>query len=574
MKPSSQTSDLQAIRATAAVALSIALQQMFPKAIVLSCRGTDIGFACECIFTETIDETVLALVERQMTGLIQQELAIISSEMLLANIQEYFRYHKQPIRASLVGEEDGLVEIARVGEYLEVCPAPHAASMKAIRAFKLLSVETDERELADGRSHPVTIIQGAAFGNRQELKRFIKIADAAVERDHRRLGRELELFEDHEPTGTHLWQPKGNRIRETLIDWWRKELRQQGFEFIHTTPLVPTDWLKKFVPAEGLYDQDEQMLPPSRIPLHAALFDAHLHSYRQLPLRYAECATVQQPVRRSHQWGLFSNSVFTSDEATLFCKPDQVLDALISSLQLINKTITLFGFRSRVCLYGRGSSYAGTLTLWDKALSWFHEALSTVGMQPEIDKEMTCFSGPRVQVNIADALEREWEGPFVGFDFALPERCGLRYQAKNDIMTAPVLIVQSLFRSMERFVGLLLERFNGELPVWLAPEQVRVLPVHENDNAYAQVVMQKCLAAGLRASIDDRNETLGAKVFAGETAKVPYLAIVGQKERQQDSVTIRTGHHQQSNKRLAVDVFVSEACSEVEQRRLPPKVNG
>ncbi len=558
---------LPAIRATAAVALSISLQQMFPKAIIIGARRTDVGFICECIFDPLVDDSILPVVERQMTSLLQQELDIVSSEMLFSNMQAYYNHHKQSVRAALLENDSELVEIARIGDYIEPCQAPYAP-LNAVRAFKLLDLDVSDLELADGNVYPVTTISGTAFGSRQDLKQFLKISEKAAEVDHRRLGRELGLYDIQPDLGAHLWQPKGNTIRDVLISWWQQQVSQQGFTQVRTPISVDANWLQSVCKIEIDHDA-VTTIPPYRAPLHALLYATHLRSYRELPIQYAECSPVSRPLRRCDLWGVFSQPDFISDESSVFCRSDQVKDILTSGLQFINKTVTLYGFRSQMYLLGRGIPFAGTIKQWDKALEWLQQACETAGITHATLPNGTCFEGPRLEVRILDALGREWSGPSIGFDFGLPERLGLCYQTSNDTMDTPLLIKSSTFASVERFVGLLVEHYGGQLPLWLAPEQVRILPVQDDDRAFAAELQRKCSAVGLRAYVDDRHERLGAKVFAAETAKVPQIVIVGAQERKLGAVTLRGPGQHRDGARVTVDELITITLSLVEKQEKP-----
>ncbi len=537
----SDPQELRKVRAGAAVLLSLAVQQLFPKAIVLGVRATDIGFACDCLLPELMDPALLPMIERQMIALIHADLPIVVSEMMAANVCEYLRYHGQPERASLLNSDTPLVEVVRIGDYLEVIPGPHVASLREIGALKLLTVDTSEEVLSEAFSYPITTLTGCAFSNRRDLKQFLKLVDHAAECDHRRLGRELGLYDLYGPGGvsSYLWSSRGQVIRNQLLKWWEGELFAQGIERIHTPTLL------------------QGQVPSTRVPLHAALFARGLHSYRELPLRYAECAPLLRPAKTHELAGLFRQGSFYGDETTLFCRADQLGEELISSLQFINRTIRVLGLRSKGYLYTRGSSYRGTVAQWDQATKALKEALAGVDLPPIEEVSRDGLPGPKVEFRFLDALEREWAGPTVGLDFALPEQQGLRYQSKQDEMVLPLMVVRSAFGSLERTVGLLIERFAGALPLWLAPEQVRLLPVGEQPLVYAKAVGEQCRTAGIRVGIDERNERLAAKVFAAEAAKIPFIAIVGDKEAREGVVTVRTRQQHQQGGSLAIEAFVT-----------------
>lgn len=532
------SSEAQAIRSAGAVTLSIAIQQMFPKAVITTVSLDDIGYTCRFFYPDPMDASVLPVIERQMLNLIHQDLEIISTEMLDSNIREFYRYHGQRERAEALHIGGNLLEVMRIGEYLEAVPTPHVSSLHIIKAIKLLSFEASEGEIT---------ITGAAFASKQDLKQFSKLAEKANVCDHRRLGRELGYYELD--NGAYYWTPKGQTIKESLLGFWKGEMLAGGFQAVATPVLL------------------DHEIPADRALLHAVLFSKRLHSYRELPIRYREVAPIAEPAAERDTHGLFRQHICHSDLQTAFCRQDQVLDQLISSLQSIKKTITLFGLKCRGYRYKRGSAAIGTLSQWNKADRLLDEALQAVDGMEWQTISVPALAGPTLEVRILDILEREWRGPALSFDFALPEEAGLRYQGKQDVMEVPFLLKWTLFGSLERFIALLVEQHAGALPLWLAPEQIRVLPVNEEQRAYARQVCETCRQAGLRAEVDERDERLAAKVFAAEAAKIALIAIVGEQEAQGQMVTVRTGQRRQHGDRVSIDSLISLAQTKIKQDR-------
>jgi threonyl-tRNA synthetase len=532
---------LHSVRAAAAFALSVAVQQVFPQTVVLRTRVTEIGFACDVVTSQPLELEVLSLVDRQMHTLMLQDLELRSGEMMAANVAEFYRHHGYEERAACLPDDTGLVETLRSGAYLEILSQPHPEALSIAKAFKLLGIEHYEELLDDGTVVQVTTLYGTAFCDRQQLKQYLKRVAEATERDHRLLGRQLALYAPCPAAGIgeYLWQPKGVRMRQALLDKWRNLLTEERFQFICTPPLV------------------EGELPSSRLPLHAELFALQQPAFYDLPLRFAECANVEQPVAAHELCGLLRQPHFTADEESVFCRPDQVVKLLISSLQTINKTITILGLqcRSTLCLRGEGSR--GTPAQWKRALTWIEEALTQVAFEGLTREKQPSLSGPRLELRVVDLLGREWLVAWVGIDCVLPEQLKLGYQNKEGDALPPVMIARSLLTSLERTLALLVEQCAGAFPLWLAPEQVRVLPVDDAQRDYAEQIVAQCHLAGLRVDVDSRPQTLAARVFAAEAAKVPFIVIVGEKEQKERVVTMRTGQHRQRGDRMTLQEMAS-----------------
>lgn len=506
---------LHRVRTAAAFALSMAIQQVFPKAIVLRTRVTATGFACDILVAEPLEAEMLPLIDRQMHELMIRDPELVSGEMMRSNVVEFYRHHGLAERAEQMESGSDLVETLRSGEYLEILEGPHATSLGEAKAFALQGIDHHEQE-----SGEVTTVFGAAFPNRQQLKQFMKRAAAAV--DHRVLGRELALCLP-DSSGDDLWLPKGIRLREALLDKWRATVTEEHFAHIGTPLLV------------------EGELPRSRLALHAELFATQPFTDKELPVRWTECAPVAESVPPHAVCGLLRQSRFTADTSSLFCRPDQVIQLLISSLQTINKTITMLGLRcqSKLCMRGEGSS--GAPAQWNRALAWIEAALKQVPLDGLRRERQPLLSGPRVEFLAVDPLDREWLVAWAGVDCVLSDR-----------LKPVVLLERSLLASVERVLALLLEQQGGVLPLWLAPEQLRVLPVDEGQAEYAEQVAAQCRLIGLRVDVDSRPQTLAARVFAAEAAKVPFIAVVGEKEQKERVVTMRTGQHRQRGDRLTI----------------------
>jgi threonyl-tRNA synthetase len=360
-----------------------------------------------------------------------------------------------------------------------------------------------------------------------------------------------------------------------LRNWWYEEHRRQGFVSLTTPAFVKTSQLRKFgeeggqeLPVLSVSDFDRVILP-SRSPLHALYFRTHLHSYRELPVRYAECAQVYNLKKDGELWGIFNTLFVEADAAHIFCSAEQVEKELISSLQFIDKITKILGFELYWCLGGRASKSAGTLRQWEAMTLQMQRAFEACNFECFLDKEAPSFAGPVAQAYVVDALGREWKGPRLAIDFNYTERLGLRYQAATDSMEMPIMLIRTIFGSLERWIALLLEHFGGMLPLWLAPEQVRVLSVGEGCKEYAETVASALENKGLRVGVDFRPEQLGKKIHQCENKRIPYLVIVGEKEKKQDLLTVRSGYSDQVQGGVNLENFLNQVKEEIENKSLP-----
>jgi threonyl-tRNA synthetase len=577
---------LLSIRQSSAEILAYAVTLLFPSTRLLTSEISEIGFTYDFLSDQPLDETVLPLIEEKMRELVKLNLPIQTIEMMRENAAVFFRHLHQPLVAQHIEESlKNIVPIFKMAEFHDYCPPPYESSSSSLGAFKLLKIERLRSHLPIIGESVITRITGTAFADLPALKAFIKRTDQAKKRDHRLLGKEMGLFSQEDAgSGEWFWHPKGACLREILLDWWREEHRKQKFQFLATPRVIKQSVLKK----SGFYDVLDQqikvfpnfsldgvdyVLTPSLLPAHSLVFRSHLHSYRELPIRYAEYGEVYQQRKPSQLWGLLRARAYTVDVAHIFCSPSQVLEELISSLQLIGKTVKMLGFEYHWYLVSRGRKYAGTLDKWDLNLDLLIKALKACGCEYTLDAAGKAFIGPRIEVRLIDALGREWKGPFVGIDFNHPERFGLHYHGADGEMHTPTMITRSMFGSLERFVAVLVEHYAGVFPLWLAPEQVRIIPVAESHHDYADDLHAGLERAGLRSQVDYRHDKLGAKVHAAEREKVPYAVIVGDKEKKEGLITVRSCSQKIKTSQMKRESFLQNLLGEVSSKALPGKTH-
>lgn len=559
------------LRQSAAELLAYAVTELFPTAILVEGKVTEFGFYYDFISDQLIDTHAIPLIEEKVRGLVKQNFTVHTLDMMRENAAQLFQHKDQPVKAQLVMEAlDNIVQVIRIENFYDFCPSPYISETGEITAFKILKIESLQLYLPTEGEVDIIRIRGAAFSDKDRLKKYVKSVKQAKKIDHRQVGKELDLFSQHDDASSYswFWQANGVAFREILYNLWQDLHRKQHFNFLESPTLVKQSLIKK----SGLLDILPEaanapicdieginyLFPPCLAPSHALVYQSILHSYKELPVRYAECAQVSSFGKDGSLWGLLNNRLVLSDFAHIFCSPVQVESELISSLQFIDKFIKMFGFDYHWNLGGRGPKFAGTLNQWKKAHDSYVKAFEKCGFTYNYREIESGFIGPFAEALLIDSIGREWKGPRICIDFNTPERFGLRYQGPDDEMHMPIMLVRSLYGSFERFTAVLVEHYAGQLPVWLAPEQVRVIPVLENNIAYADEVCKAIRECGYRTRVDYRYEQLGSKIHSAESEKVPYLIVVGDKEEKQRLVTVRSRGQEMVRTAVVLEEFLTQ----------------
>lgn len=565
------TDTLKTLRHSAAELLAVAVCSLFPKAQLVNGDATALGFYYDFFFPEPISAEQFPFIEERMRDFMRQALHFKVTEMMRKNAMELFKYHHQDLKVALLkANVETLVHVCQIGQFYDLAYPPFVETTKQIGVVKLLDISSLTVSLPGRPNLSLTRIQGTAFPDTASLKQFLKMSEVAKECDHRLLGKEMHLFATFDETcpGCWSWFPKGTLIREILLDWWREEHRRQKYQLVSTPNLVKTHVLDKthqpllsFEPAGPSY-----AVCPTKALLHALIFKSKLHSYRELPIRYCEYGQLYDQVKEGHLWGMLRARAFTADSAYAFCTSAQVSDELISSLQFIDKIFKIFGFEAHWHLISKSQNSKGFLKKWDESQDSLVKALKMCGFAYTLDNEGEAPYGPTIEVRFTDALGRKWKGPYVYIDLYHPERFGLHYQGQDDRMHAPVMVGRSMFGSIERLTAILIEHYTGKLPLWLAPEQVRIIPAADKNAEYAAQVYSEVEQAGFRASVDYRKENLGAKVHAAESEKVPYMIVVGDKEEKNKVISLRRYLQEGMQDGMALEKFLEQLSSEVKTK--------
>ena len=572
---------LELIRHDAAHVLATAVTELYPGTKVSIGPPIDDGFYYDFEFPEgvKVGEEDLRRIEERMREHVKADEAFQRADVSPGDALERFSREEQDYKVELIRDlvTDGGVEtvsLYRNGPFVDLCRGPHGPSTKRIRAFKLTSVAGAYwRGRADRQM--LTRIYGTAFHSKEELEQHLERIEQARARDHRKLGRELDLFLFSELSpGSPFWQPAGTALWNELTDLWRSENARRGYSEVRTPILYDVDLWRQSGHWEKFRDnmyftevEDRPMgLKPMNCPAHLQIYRSDRRSYRDLPIRYAEAGLVHRHEPSGTLHGLLRVRHITQDDAHIFCTEDQVEDEVLGCLDFGFFVYELFDFEPRLELSTRPEQRIGSDEMWDRAEGALEGALHSRGLEFELNEGDGAFYGPKIDLHMTDSIGRSWQLGTIQLDHAMPERFGLRYTGEDNAEHRPVMIHRALMGSFERFIGILVEHYAGEFPLWLSPVQAAVLPIADRHLDYARRVADELRASSLRVEVDDRSESVGKKVRDAELRKLPYMLVVGHEEERAGAVAVRR-HRQGDLGLLAVGEFARRAAQEVERRR-------
>lgn len=502
-------------------------------------------------------EDNLAAIEAKMKELAKNENAYVRKEISKAEALDYFIRKNDPYKIELIKDlEDGKITFYQQGNFVDLCRGPHIPNTGAIKAVKLLNV-AGAYWRGDEKNKMLTRIYGITFPKQKELEEYLHVLEEAKKRDHRKLGKELELFAFSEKVGLGLplWLPKGTILRERLEQFMRKAQVEAGYDPV-VTPHIGSKQLyvtsghyekygkDSFQPIHTPEENEEFLLKPMNCPHHCEIYKIKPRSYRDLPIRLAEFGTVYRYEQSGELHGLTRVRGFTQDDAHIFCRPDQVKEEFIKVIDLVFHVFKSLGFENytaQVSLRDPANKqkYIGEDHLWDKAEREIQEAADERGLKTVAVQGEAAFYGPKLDFMVRDALGRSWQLGTIQVDYQLPQRFELEYVGSDNQRHRPVMIHRAPFGSLERFVAVLIEHCAGNFPLWLAPDQIAVLPISERFNQYALKVYQMLKAHDIRGTLDDRDEKIGRKIRDAETKKIPFMLIVGEREALEEKVAVR-----------------------------------
>ena len=548
---------IETIRHSLAHILAYAVQELYPGTKFGIGPAIENGFYYDFEFKNPISNEDLSKIEKKMKEIIKKNITFkkenVTKSDLVTLLKEQF--YKLELINELLGKR---LTIYKSGDFIDLCKGPHIKSTKEIPidAFKLTKIAGAYWRGSE-RNPMLTRIYGVAFKTKKELAEFLKKETEAEKRDHRILGQKLDLFHIDENIGPGLilWHPKGAILKRIVENYALEEYLKDGYQLVSTPHLAKlniwkisghTEFYKEnmFPPFHmselGEEEKDDYQIKPMNCPFHIAIYKTKIRSYKNLPLRYTELGTVYRYEKSGVLHGLVRVRGMTQDDAHIFCSPEQLPQELFSVLKLTFKILKTFGFKKfKIYLSTRPQKFVGTEKMWRKAENSLRYALKKLKLKYTVDKGGGAFYGPKIDIKIEDALHREWQCTTIQVDFNLPERFDVNYVNKKGKKQRPIMIHRALLGSLERFIGILLEYYGGNLPFWLSPEQIWIIPVGSRHEKYANFVNKQLITNNLRTTIKSENETVSKKIREGEIQKIPYSLVVGDKEMKTNSVRIR-----------------------------------
>ncbi|MBZ4648897.1 MAG: threonyl-tRNA synthetase [Desulfomicrobiaceae bacterium] len=537
------------LRHSAAHIMAEAVKRLYPEAKVTIGPDIENGFYYDFDLSHAFTPEDLERIEAVMRESIAANHPFVRREMSATQAREYFRSLGETYKIEIIDDLGAdMVSVYQHGDFVDLCRGPHLPSTGFVRAFKLTAV-AGAYWRGDANRPMLQRIYGTAFPTEKALKAHLAMLEEAKKRDHRKLGPQLDLFSFHERGGAGMayWHPKGALVRAILEDFVTKEMLRRGYGLVRTPQILRRDlWETSGHYAnyrENMYFTEIDGVPygvkPMNCVAHMLIYTTTQHSYRDLPVRLFEFGVVHRHELSGVLHGLLRVRQFTQDDAHIICRPDQLLDEIKGVMRWIQDLMGVFGFEYRMELSTRPEKSIGTDEDWERATSALRDAMAQMGLEYSVNEGDGAFYGPKIDVKLRDCLGREWQCSTIQVDFTLPERFDLAYIGEDGERHRPVMVHRAIMGSVERFIGILVEHFAGAFPLWLAPEQVRVLTVTDRHDAYAFEVVQALRDAGMRAEADTRNEKLGYKVREAQMAKVPYAVVIGDEEVAGACVSVR-----------------------------------
>ena len=568
--------ELEVIRHDAAHLLAQALKRLYPHAQFAYGPATENGFYYDVDLGDTkVNEDDFPAIEAEMKKIVKENLKIETFELPRDEAIAYMKERGESYKVEHIGDlaPDAHITFYKQGEYVDMCVGPHMLYTKGVKAFKLTSISGAYWK-ADKNNKMLTRIYGVAFGSKEELAQYLKMIEEAEKRDHRKIGREMELFmmSDFGP-GSPFWLPNGMALRNALTDYWHEMQARFGYQEVQT-PLILSRSLWETSGhwdhyKENMYtttvDEEDFAIKPMNCPGACLIYKSKPRSYRDLPMKLAEAGLDHRYEMKGALHGLFRVREFTQDDAHLFIRPDQITEQVTDASHLITAYYAQFGFPYRVELSTRPEDSMGSDEDWERAEQGLRDALESMGIEYVVNEGDGAFYGPKIDFHLTDCLGRSWQCGTIQLDFQLPHNFQLEYIDSDGTKKQPIMIHRAGFGSFERFIGILTENYEGKFPVWLSPCQVKVLPVSEKSRPYAHEVAEKLAAAGIRVKVDDRDEKIGYKIREARSLdRVPYMLILGEQEVEAGNISVRDRSNETHTAEL--NEFIAQVVKENAER--------
>ncbi len=567
---------LAALRHTASHVMAQAVKRLYPNTKLAIGPSIADGFYYDMEFDTPLTSDDFGKIEAEMKKIIKEDLKIERFTKSREDAIAFMKEKGEPYKVELIedlpeGEE---ISFYSQGEFVDLCAGPHLMSTKGVgKAFKIMSL-AGAYWRGDEHNKMLTRLYATAFGKKEELEAYITMMEEAKKRDHRKLGKELGLFMMHEAgPGFPFFLPKGMVLKNTLLDYWRQIHKKAGYVEV-STPIILNRSLWETSGHWDHYknnmyttviDGEDYAIKPMNCPGGVLVYASEPRSYRDLPLRVGELGLVHRHEKSGQLHGLMRVRCFTQDDAHIFMTPDQIKDEIKGVVALINEVYSLFGFEYHVELSTRPEDSMGSDEDWEMATEGLRSALDEIGLPYVVNEGDGAFYGPKIDFHLVDCIGRTWQCGTIQLDFQLPQRFELEYIGADGEKHRPIMIHRVAFGSIERFIGILIEHFAGAFPTWLAPVQVRVLPISEKYMDYAENVKKKLDEAGIRVELDTRSEKIGYKIREAQQAKIPYMLVVGQKEEEDGTVAVRSRAAGDEGTK-SLDAFIADIQKEIEAK--------
>ena len=537
------------LRHTASHILAQAVKRLWPEAKLAIGPAIDKGFYYDIDMEHTLTPEDLGKIEKEMSRIVKENLPITKSVMSRQEAIEFFKSKNEDYKVELIEDlpEDAVISCYAQGDFIDLCAGPHVASTGKVKAFKLQSI-AGAYWRGDEKNKMLQRIYGTAFEKKEELDAYLHLLEEAAKRDHRKLGKELGLFViKEEGPGFPFFLPKGMALRNELENFWREVHHEFDYEEIRT-PIILNKQLWEtsghwFHYRENMYttiiDEEEYAIKPMNCPGGILVYQNEMHSYRDFPLRYAELGLVHRHELSGALHGLFRVRAFTQDDAHVFMLPSQMQSELMKVIELFDRIYSQFGLKYHVELSTKPDNAMGDDAIWEAATEALRNAIEAKGIPYVINPGDGAFYGPKLDYHIEDSLGRTWQCGTIQLDMNLPERFQIEYVGEDGQKHRPIMIHRACFGSMERFIGILTEHYAGAFPTWMAPVQVKILPISEKHVEYAEQLAKQMHRDYVRVEVDDRSEKIGYKIRQAQMAKVPYMLVVGDKEVEEGTVNVR-----------------------------------
>lgn len=565
---------LEIYRHTAAHIMAQAVKRIYGDVKLAIGPAIEDGFYYDFDLEERLSQEDFDRIEEEMRKIIKEDLPITRKVLDKEEALRLMKEKGEGYKVELIQEmEDEEISFYEQGEFIDLCRGPHLPSTGRVKAFKLLNV-AGAYWRGDEKNKMLQRIYATAFAKQSELEQYLERLEEAKKRDHRKLGKELDLFSFHdEGRGFPFIHPKGMVLRNELIDFWKKEHRKAGYEEV-MTPIILNQSLWKQSGhwdhyQENMYfteiDDELHSIKPMNCPGGILIYKSKMRSYRDLPIRMAELGVVHRHEKSGTLHGLMRVRNFTQDDAHIFCLPSQIVDELTGVIKLVDTIYSAFGFNYKVELSTRPENSMGSEEMWELATEALKEAIEKNGLPYEINEGDGAFYGPKIDFHLEDSLGRTWQCGTIQLDFQMPERFDLNYIGEDGKEHRPVMIHRAIYGSLERFMGILIEHFGGAFPVWLAPVQVKILPVSDDQLAYAEQLRAELEKEEIRVDVDATNEKLGYKIRQAQLEKVPYMLVVGKNEAENKTVAVRDRKEGDLGA-MSIDEFRNKVLAEIREK--------